>query len=263
MSQSTLTELLTTIIIFLSSANREIVRSAIGYVKVCIVSLPSNIVEPSLPELVPALINWSHEHSNHFKVKIRHILERLLRKYGVDKIEPHVPEDDKKLVNNIRKRQMRLKKKKAAGAGDDDGDDDDRDMDGPAPAPKPQVVGRSAYDEVLYGSDSDVSSAGSDDDERRGGRAEPGTTAPSGVKNRKSQARKNKRVTTQGGAYIHESDDEVLDLLDDKMMSKISGELRVRLGPRRWGYLLTFEFACSCSTYQSRTSESSRFPFQD
>jgi ribosomal RNA-processing protein 12 len=126
-SDATLQELLTTLIIFLSSANREIVRSAVGYVKVAIVSLPSALVEPSLPTLIPALINWSHEHSNHFKVKIRHILERLIRKFGIDKIEKEVPEDDKKLVQNIRKRQMRSKKKKEARLeeGEDNGMEED------------------------------------------------------------------------------------------------------------------------------------------
>lgn len=127
-SNETLSELLTTLIIFLSSANREIVRSAVGYVKVAIVSLPSSLVEPSLPTLIPALINWSHEHSNHFKVKIRHILERLIRKFGIDKIEVYVPEEDRKLVQNIRKRQMRSKKKKAANA-DEDGDEEMEDVE--------------------------------------------------------------------------------------------------------------------------------------
>lgn len=122
-SDKTLQELLTTLIIFLSSANREIVRSAVGYVKVAIVSLPSALVQPSLPTLIPALINWSHEHSNHFKVKIRHILERLIRKFGIDVIDKEVPEDDKKLVQNIRKRQMRSKKKKEARA--EAGEDED------------------------------------------------------------------------------------------------------------------------------------------
>jgi ribosomal RNA-processing protein 12 len=109
---------------FLSSANREIVRSAVGYVKVTIVSLPSSLIQPSLSTLIPALINWSHEHSNHFKVKIRHILERLVRKFGVDEIEKDVPEEDKKLITNIRKRQMRSKKKKAALAEKHEGDED-------------------------------------------------------------------------------------------------------------------------------------------
>lgn len=42
--------------------------------------------------------------------------------------------------------------------------------------------------------------------------------------------RKNKR---EEGAYIHEGEEEVLDLLDDRMMSKISGELR------SFGFLLS------------------------
>lgn len=250
--ESTLHELLTTIIIFLSSANREMVRSAIGYVKVCIVSLPSSIVEPSLPELIPALINWSHEHSNHFKVKIRHILERLIRKFGVEKIEPHTPEEDKKLISNIRKKQARSKKKKAAR---EEGEQDDMDLDAevsllfsvrtPAsrfltflslsrarflqPAPKPQAAGRSAYDEVLYGSDSDASGS---DDERSAPAPSTAAGGGGGAKNRKAMQRKNKR---EEGAYIHEGDDEVLDLLDDRMMSKISGQFLVfsRSGSRR------------------------------
>jgi len=81
-------------------------------------------------------------------------------------------------------------------------------------APKPQVAGRSAYDEVLYGSDSNASAGGSDEE------GAPAAAA-GGAKNRKAMQRKNKR---EEGAYIHEGDDEVLDLLDDRMMSKISGQ---------------------------------------
>ncbi|KWU41894.1 putative ribosomal protein [Rhodotorula sp. JG-1b] len=201
------TELLETIVVFLGSANREIVKASLGFVKVAVVSFDSALVTPSLPALVPALVNWSHEHSNHFKVKIRHLLERMIRKYGYDAIERYVPEDDKKLVSSIRKRQNRLKKKKAAAAEMDV----DRDLDDDE-APRPQAGQQSAYDQVLYGSDSDVS-ADSD--------AETAEQAPSGVKNRKSQARKNKR-DLDGGAFIQEGEDEVFDLLDDRMMSRIS-----------------------------------------
>lgn len=110
---------------FLGSANREIVKASLGFVKVAVVSFDPSLVTPSLPSLVPALVNWSHEHSNHFKVKIRHLLERMIRKYGYDAIERYVPEDDKKLVTSIRKRQNRLKKKKAAAMDAEGGSDDD------------------------------------------------------------------------------------------------------------------------------------------
>ncbi|KAK4702679.1 ribosomal RNA-processing protein 12, partial [Phenoliferia sp. Uapishka_3] len=209
--QETLTELLSTLIIFLSSASREIVRSAIGYVKVALVSLPASLVAPSLPTLVPALLNWSHEHSNHFKVKIRHLLERFIKKFGIDAIERECPEDDRKLITNIRKRVMRTKKKKTKQAEEDA----ENDMVEDEPAPKPQVGGRSAYDEVIYGgSDSEDSGAGSDDD--------GGAPAPT-AHNRKTQAKKNKaRGEDNKGTFIHEADGEVLDLLDDRMMSRIS-----------------------------------------
>lgn len=84
-------------------------------------------------------------------------------------------------------------------------------------APKPQAAARSAYDEVLYGTDSE----GSVDEDAT--TQDPALTAPSGVKNRKSMARKNRKE--QEGAYIQEDEDEVLDLLDDRMMSRISGTL--------------------------------------
>ncbi|GAA5902774.1 hypothetical protein JCM6882_004062 [Rhodosporidiobolus microsporus] len=202
-----LTDLLETIVVFLTSANREIVKSALGFVKIAVVTLASGLVTPSLPQLVPALINWSHEHSNHFKVKIRHLLERMIRKYGYQDVERYVPEEDKKLVSNIRKRQARQKKKKAAAMEVDGEEGSDEE------APRPQAAQRSAYDEVLYGSDSE--SASSEDE-----RAAP--AAATGARNRKAMARKNKKNDEQGGAYIQEGEDEVLDLLDDRMMSRIS-----------------------------------------
>lgn len=118
-----LAEMMATIVVFLTSANREIVKSALGFVKIAVVTLRSpTIVTPTLPTLVPALINWSHEHSNHFKVKIRHLLERMIRKYGYTEVERYVPEEDKKLVSNIRKKQARSKKKKQAAAMAVDGE---------------------------------------------------------------------------------------------------------------------------------------------
>ncbi|KAK4047187.1 pre-rRNA processing protein [Microbotryomycetes sp. JL221] len=221
LEQEMLTEVLATIVVFLSSPNREIVRSSIGFVKVAVVSFPNSIVEPQLEELVPALINWSHEHSNHFKVKVRHLLERLIRKFGFDKIEKVVPKDDRKLVNNIRKRTMRSKKKKLAAE-----EDQNDNMSDAEDAPKPQTS-KSAYDEVLYGSDSDVSDSG---DER-----EKPTTSSSKpeIYNRKTIQRKLKQQREGAEPLIHEDENEVLDLLDDRMMSKISAARQAKGLPRK------------------------------
>ncbi|KDE02759.1 hypothetical protein MVLG_06705 [Microbotryum lychnidis-dioicae p1A1 Lamole] len=211
---TTLQQVVETLVVFLSSPNREIVRSALGFIKVCLVVLDGSLLEPSLPQLVPNLINWSHEHSNHFKVKVRHLLERLMRKFGHEKVERYAPEEDRKLVGNLRKKMMRSKKKKVAAAQARGEDDDGSEVEA-----APRANTRSAYDEVLYGSDSDASS-GASDNEQGPSTVDPTQTAPSGVKNRKSQMRKQKQ--RDEGTFIHEDADEVLDLLDDRMMSNIS-----------------------------------------
>jgi ribosomal RNA-processing protein 12 len=114
LSEATVSELLSTLIIFLGSANREIVKSAVGFAKVTVLCLPPELVRPQLDGLVPALLSWSGEHKNHFKVKIRHLFERLIRKFGYDDIAMRVGEEDRKLIVNIRKRQQRAKKRRDA-----------------------------------------------------------------------------------------------------------------------------------------------------
>src|ERR1044072_2041386 len=83
-------------------------------------------------QIILGILSWVNEHKSHFKVKVRHIFERLIRRFGYDTIERHVPESDRKLLINIKKRRERAKRKKIAGEtntdmADDDDDDDDGD----------------------------------------------------------------------------------------------------------------------------------------
>lgn len=59
------------------------------------------------------MMNQSKSEKAHFKSKIRHILERLVRKFGYAEIEEYIPEADRKLINNIKKRKERSKKRKS------------------------------------------------------------------------------------------------------------------------------------------------------
>ena len=58
------------------------------------------------------MMNQSKTEKAHFKSKIRHILERLVRKFGYSEIEEYIPVADQKLINNIKKRKERSKKRK-------------------------------------------------------------------------------------------------------------------------------------------------------
>src|SRR5258708_855553 len=80
MSQNMQTEVLTTVTVFLKSVNREVVKSTLGFVKLAVIILPAAIVRPQLSDIVLGLLEWSHDHKNHFKMKVRHIFERIARR---------------------------------------------------------------------------------------------------------------------------------------------------------------------------------------
>lgn len=183
-------DLVQTMDVFLTSTNREIVRSVLGFVKVAIISLPESIVKPKLDTLVPGLMSWSREHKAQFRAKVKHILERAIRRFGFGAIEKQCPEDDKKFISNIRKTKERRKRHKAAEGSEAATEE---------PAKRKNKF-ESEYDEALYGSESSDSGHGSDEEPELG---------PSGRGGR-------------GQTYITEDADEPLDLLDRKSLAKIS-----------------------------------------
>lgn len=231
--RSTLEEVVSTMSVFLtSSPNREIIKSVLGFVKVSIVSLAYEVVDAALPEWVPGMLEWK-QHPAHrvvFKGKVRHIFERLLRRFGYERIESLCGEENRKLVVNIKKRKERAKRKKATGgaqAGGEGDDEDDEDVAaGGAPGAKAprRDLGVDAFEEALYGSDSDVSSDDSgDEDDGAGGlaalaRQAAGARQGKG-KGKQAQAaeqkqRRRRDRNDNDEAYLLEDDDAPMDLLD-------------------------------------------------
>ena len=192
-------DLVSTMDLFLTSANREIVRSVLGFVKVAIISLPEAIIKPRLETLVRNLMSWSHEHKAHFRAKVKHVFERMIRRFGFELIERYCPHDDKKIIHNIRKTKERRKRKKEAGDGQD-GDS--------APAKRKSRF-ESEYDEAVYGSDESAEEDEHDGEAGHGGE--------------------------NGHAYIIEDSDEPLDLLDRKALGRISSSKPVAPKPRPHG----------------------------
>lgn len=193
LSQATVEDMIETISLFLTSASREIVRSVLGFVKVAIISLPTPLVQPRLHTLVPGLMSWSREHKAQFRVKVKHILERAVRRFGYTEIEKWTPEGDRKFLANIRKAKDRAKRKRSEGAAQGAGEKD---------SGKRKSAFESEYDAAIY-SDSDEEDGGnaSDADEQRG---------------------------KGGRTYIMEDEDAPLDLLDRKSMGNISSSKPIR-----------------------------------
>lgn len=189
MSMELLSQLASTVEVFLEHNNREIVKSTLGFVKITAVSLPAEIVEPQLKGLVERLMVWSHEHKAHFRAKVKHIVERLMRRFGYDKLAQVFPESDMKLLTNIRKTKERAKKQKKST-------EDEDTTEG--------TKGRkfaNEFDEAIYGSSSDEESDDAEEEVK---------TAKGGKKGKQNEK------------YIVEGDDEPLDLLDNTALAHIS-----------------------------------------
>ncbi|ORY01799.1 NUC173-domain-containing protein [Basidiobolus meristosporus CBS 931.73] len=129
LSQPIVDDLLNTIHMFVISANRELVKSALGFVKVAVLTLDSEYLKPHLSDIVTGILTWSHDHKNHFKDKVRHIFERLIRKFGYEEIARVVPEEHMELITNIKNRKERARrgKNKATDNSEDEDEDDDSD----------------------------------------------------------------------------------------------------------------------------------------
>lgn len=207
LTEPAIAEIVQTMDLFLNSPTREVVRSVLGFIKICVISLPVGIMTPRLPTLVPSLMVWSHEHKAHFRSKVKNILERMIRRYGVEALERHCPPEDKKLITNIRKTRERRKRKRTT----------EGDADGTESRPEQQQQQQAKYgnefDEAIYGSDDDSSAAGSgasDDEDDVDGAVTMRSVS-------KGAGRKAQQQT-----YIHEDADEPLDLLDKRSLAHIS-----------------------------------------
>ena len=197
-----------------------------------IVCLSPSDIRPHLPKLVPALLGWSHEHRNHFKLNVRHIFERLIRKFGYEEIELLTGENDRKLLTNIRKRQIRAKRKR-------EGRQDDR-AEGEEDQTYKAKLERNAYEAALYGSE----------EEQDGSDEEVSLTKPApGIGTRKQQqhapstqqqvpkrnaiGRRRGQQDGDGTSFIRELGEDPLDLLDETMLGRISKKDHASADARR------------------------------
>jgi ribosomal RNA-processing protein 12 len=201
---SLISELVATIAVFVGSKNREIVKSALGFVKVAVVALPHDAVAAHLNALVPALLGWVHDHKNHFKSKTVHIFERMIRKFGYDTVYKNAPEGgERKVLENIKRRKDRAKRKKVTADGDDD-------MDGTAKA-APKATSGNAFDDILYNSDSDLGSDG-----------EGGEAASERYVKPLSKRQKKAAAAAAAAQYIRAEGDEPMDLLSRSIAGGVS-----------------------------------------
>ena len=209
LTDKTKEELVDTVLMFLQSNNREIVRAVLGFVKVMIVILPVSMLEPRMPNIVPWLMLWSRENKGRLRAKVKGILDRSLRRFNAAKVESWVGTEERKMVVNVRKRRERARKKKTS--------DEDIEVEEETTTKRYD----NEFDEAVYGSDDDGSEIEGSDDEDD----DDDTMSGASIKKPPSTGKR------RNNQYIRqeEEEDEPLDLLDPRSMASITTEKLGRL----------------------------------
>ncbi|KAI0305771.1 armadillo-type protein [Multifurca ochricompacta] len=160
---------------------KDIVKSTLGFIKLAVHTLSEDLIRPQLRQLVPALLVWAHDHKNHFKTKVQHIFERMIRRFGFQDVHScSNDEEAAKVLLNIKKRKDRAKRKKSFASGDANEE------------PSRPTTG-DAFEDVLYASESELGDSDKSDEEVAG------TTR--------------KRKTETFATRLRLDDDEPMDLL--------------------------------------------------
>lgn len=73
---------------------------------------------------VKAIVGMTEDCKRHFRLKVRDVLDRLLRKYGYETIQPLVPKDDHIMQKRLKNLKRLNAKKKASKDENEDYDDD-------------------------------------------------------------------------------------------------------------------------------------------
>lgn len=108
--QEQLPPLLRTILVLMNEDSREVVKSVVGFIRICVSAIPPETLQPLLPDLVRSLL--THKAKDRFRAKIKIILKKLVKRFGYDALMPHVPSSETRLLTHMRKLEQRQRRKK-------------------------------------------------------------------------------------------------------------------------------------------------------
>ncbi|XP_063048253.1 RRP12-like protein [Engraulis encrasicolus] len=190
---STLQQLLYNVCVLLACRTRQILKGALGFLKVMLFVLDNKTLAGHLPVMMEAIGNIKDDMRRHFRATLKSIFTKLIRKFGYELVRDMLPEEHHKVLANIRKVEARSKRKKAV-------QDEEEESDSDADAPKPKG---DSIEDILAESDSDMSDAEESKKSKTKKKAEP----------------KNKK---RGGAWLKEGlSDEPLNFLDQTASQRV------------------------------------------
>jgi len=114
-----LPDLLSTVLLLLQKGSsgstnnikREEIKSCVSFIRVTIAAMSTQQLEPLLSDIIGTLFQQQKK-MKRFRSKIKIILQKLVKIYGYEKVTPLMPEEDKKLLEYLKKTQEKEAKKK-------------------------------------------------------------------------------------------------------------------------------------------------------
>ncbi|XP_022035873.1 RRP12-like protein [Helianthus annuus] len=100
--------------LLLQRKNREINKASLGFLKVLVAKSQAEGLQIHMRDMVEALLSWQSSNKNHFKAKVKQLLEMLVKKCGIDAVKEAMPEEHMKLLTNIKKKNERKERKHSA-----------------------------------------------------------------------------------------------------------------------------------------------------
>ncbi|NXX38727.1 RRP12 protein, partial [Tricholaema leucomelas] len=199
MELSVVEQLLQNVCLLLASRTRDVVKAALGFLKVTLLLVDTKLLAKHIEAMLEALGNLSDDMRRHFRMKLRNLFIKFIRKFGFELVKSLLPAEYHKVLVNIRKAEARSRKKRAVRQAAAD--------TGKKEAPPTQPRGDS-MEEVL---------ADSEDEEEEEERQ------------RSKEWRKQGRQ--KGQAWLKEGEeDEPLNFLDPNVSQRV---LATKPGPKR------------------------------
>ncbi|CAH6957346.1 RRP12-like protein [Phodopus roborovskii] len=193
MGTSTVEQLLENVCLLLASRTRDVVKSALGFIKVAVVVMDVVHLAKHVQLVMEAIGKLSDDMRRHFRMKLRNLFIKFIRKFGFELVKDLLPTEYHKVLVNIRKAETRAKKHRALSQDATEEEEEDEEEEEPV-----QSKGDS-IEELLADSEDE------DEEEERGQSKEQ----------RKLTRHRSRAWLKEGGG------DEPLNFLDPKVAQRV------------------------------------------
>uniref|UniRef100_A0A1A7YHG6 Ribosomal RNA processing 12 homolog n=1 Tax=Iconisemion striatum TaxID=60296 RepID=A0A1A7YHG6_9TELE len=142
-----LEQLLYNVCVLLASRTREIVKAALGFIKVILFIMDPKTLATHVTVMMEGIGNIKDDVRRHFRTKLKNIFTKFIRKFGFELVKSMLPAEHHKVLSNIRKAEARNKRRKQAAEEHGESESEEE-----APKAKSESI-----EDILAESDSDLS----------------------------------------------------------------------------------------------------------